>query len=253
MKCEYCGGTLYLEDENCPYCGRPNPHAQKHIEDMRRYKGEFESTKKYVYDRTKIYTQVVVRVVVLALLIILSVGLYTIENNARLYAWRWEQNRSIKRYDEYCKILDEYLEGENYRDFAEFCRVHQMDSPYGVYGQKYGKLIWADKSYVSLMNYLSEYAFSNNYTTHLQPKWVAGEMESFYMYLDHAPVSYVPEVTDNPLITEALDKLEKNVQDFLIVYCGFTKEEAQSMKDMNNAERQILLEEKLEERLTYEE
>lgn len=253
MKCEYCGGTLYLEDENCPYCGRPNPHARQHIEDMRRYEGEFESTKKYVYDRTRTYTQVVVRVVVLALLVIMSVGLYILEDNTYTLIRRWERNRSDKRYDEYCKILDEYLEEENYRAFAGFCQVHMLDNYYGEYAEKYGKLIWANRYYVYLMDYLSAYAFSNDYITDLQPKWVAEEMEYFYRNLEEAPVAYIAEVTDDPLITEALDKMEKNVQDFLIVYCGFTREEAQSMRDLNNAKRQILLEEKLEGRLTYEE
>ena len=252
MKCEYCGGTLYLEDENCPYCGRPNPHAKQHIEDMRRYKGEFEKAKEHVYDKTRTYTQVVVRVVILAVLVMLSVGLYILEDNTYTLARRSERSRSVKRYDEYCDILDGYLEEENYRAFAVFCQEHMLDNYYGEYAEKYGKLIWANRYYVYLMDYLSGYAFSNNYITDRQPEWVAEEMEYFYKYLDEAPISYVAEV-DDPIVTQALDKMEKNVEDFLVVYCGFTREEAQSMRDMNNARRQILLEEKLEGRLKYEE
>ena len=253
MKCEYCGGTLYLEDENCPYCGRPNPHAKKHIEDMRRYQGEFENTKKYVYDKTRTYTQVVVRMVILAVLVILSVGLYVLDDNMHTLIRRWEQNRSVKKYDEYCKILDGYLEEEDYRAFSVFCQAHMLDNYYGEYAEKYGKLIWANRYYVYLMDYLSDYAFPKRYTTNLQAKWVAEEMEYFYKYLENPPVAYMTDVTDDPMVTQALEKMEKNVQDFLIVFCGFTREEAQSMRDMNNAKRQILLEEKLEGRLINEE
>lgn len=45
MKCEFCGGTLSLENEYCPHCGRPNEHARKHIEDMRHYDSVYEETK----------------------------------------------------------------------------------------------------------------------------------------------------------------------------------------------------------------
>ena len=40
-----------------------------------------------------------------------------------------------------------------------------------------------------------------------------------------------------------------NVEDILVTYCGFTREEAQEMQKLSSASRAALLEEKLEERL----
>ncbi len=29
LKCKYCGALLKLEDEVCPYCGKPTDHIEK--------------------------------------------------------------------------------------------------------------------------------------------------------------------------------------------------------------------------------
>lgn len=253
MKCDYCGGSLSLEHEYCPHCGRPNPHALQHIEDMRHYKGEFERTKKYVYDKTKTYTQVVVRMIILAALVILSVGLFVLADNAYSLLRDWERNKSAKKFNEYSQILDDYLEEENFRAFVSFCEARNLEAYQSAYEAKYQKVIWVSRYYVYLMDYLSDYAFPKRHTTQQQAKWVADEMEYFYRYLDQAPISYDVEVVEDPIVTQALDKMEKNVRQFLIVYCGFTGEEAQSMREMSSARRQLLLEEKLEGRLANEE
>ena len=253
MKCDYCGGTLSLENENCPHCGRPNPHARQHIEDMRRYEDEFERTKKYVYDKTKTYTQIVVRMIILAALVILSVGLFVLADNAYSLTRDWARSQSAKKYNEYSKILDGYLEEGNFRAFVSFCEAHNLEAYQSVYEAKYEKVIWVSRYYVYLMNYLSDYAFPKSYTAQQQAKWVADEMEYFYQYLDQDPIFYYEEVEEEPVAAHALDRMEKNVEQFLIVYCGFTGEEAQSMREMSSARRQLLLEEKLEGRLANEE
>ena len=253
MKCDYCGGTLSLENENCPHCGRPNPHARQHIEDMRHYQGEFERTRKYVYDKTKIYTQVAVRMVILAVLVILSVSLFVLADNAYTLMRNWERSQSTKKYNEYSQILDEYLGEENFRAFVTFCEAHNLETYQGAYAAKYANIIWISRYYVQLMDYLSDYAFPKRYTTQQQAEWVADEMEYFYRYLDQAPISYYVEVVEDPVVTQAIETMEKNVEQFLTVYCGFTREEAQSVREMSNARRQLLLEEKLEGRLTDEE
>lgn len=253
MKCDYCGGTLSLENESCPHCGRPNPHARQHIEDMRRYEGEFERTKKYVYDKTKTYTQIVVRMIILAALVILSVGLFVLADNAYSLLRDWERNKSEKKYSEYSQILDGYLEEENFRAFVSFCEAHNLESYHDAYAAKYQRVIWVSRYYVYLMDYLSDYAFPKSYTTQKQAEWVADEMGYFYQYLDQDPADYYMEVEHDPVVVQALDTMEKNVEQFLIVYCGFTGEEAQSMREISSARRQLLLEEKLERRLANEE
>lgn len=252
MKCDFCGASLSLEDENCPHCGQPNAHAKQHIEDMRRYQGEFEKTKQYVYDKTKVYTQVTVRMIILAVLVILSVALYILGDNAYSLRRDWTRSRADKKYDEYSHIMDDYLSEEDFRAFSSFCEAHELDSYDGAYAAKYGQIIPVSRYYVQLMDYLSQYAFPKSYTSNQQAEWTADAMMYFYKYMNQAPVSYAVQVVDDPLVDQAMDTMEENIKQFLIVYCGFTKEETESIHEMSDAKRRVLFEEKLEERLQNE-
>lgn len=254
MKCEHCGANLTLEEENCPFCGQPNPHARQHIRDMRRYQNEFEDAKEHVYKSTKLYTQIVVRVGILAVLAILSVVLFVLADNAYSFMRDREEKRSAKNYEEYSRILDGYLEEENFRAFEIFCEEHVLRSYDDPYAPKYGKIISVSRSYVYLMDYLWRYAYPLSYTTIQQAELVSDGLENFYRELNEewAALYGVATVQDEK-VTAAMEKMEENVRDFLYIYCGFTREEADSIPELSKAKRMLLLEEKLEGRLSDEE
>ena len=44
MKCPYCGGEVGLEERFCSYCGRPNEQAQRHHQDMARFRKQYAET-----------------------------------------------------------------------------------------------------------------------------------------------------------------------------------------------------------------
>ena len=252
MKCGYCGGALSLEDERCPHCGQLNEHAQKHIADMRRYKGEFEHTKKYVYERTKLFTQITVRVIVLAVLVVLTVGLYLLEDNAYAIRRSILTSSAERKYDQYSKEMDQYLTDENFRAFSSFCDAHKLDGFEGRYAGKYGRAIRVCNYYVDLYDALNEYAFPKSYTTIRQAQWTADAMGSFYYELDYVP-GYGVQDEGDPAVVKAIETMRENVERFLVAYCGFTEEEAKSMRELSDARRAVILEEKLEGRLQDEE
>ena len=39
MKCKYCGANLQLTDAVCPYCGKPNPRAERYAKDKEEITG----------------------------------------------------------------------------------------------------------------------------------------------------------------------------------------------------------------------
>lgn len=248
MKCSHCGGTVSLEDERCPHCGQLNEHAQKHIEDMRRYKGEFEHTKKHVYERTRLFTQVTVRVIVLAVLVILAVGLYLLEDNAYAIRRIIQTSSAERKYDQYSEELDQYLADENFRAFCNFCYAHGLSAYEGRYAGKYGCAIWVCYNYDNLYNSLMEYAFPKSYTTIQQAQRTAECMGFFYNTLDYEP-GYGIEDENDPAVAKAIETMKENVERFLVAYCGFTKEEAESMQELSDVRRAVILEEKLEGRL----
>ena len=248
MKCGYCGGALSLEDERCPHCGQLNQHAQKHIADMRKYKGEFEHTKNYVYEKTRLYTQITVRMIILAVLAILTVGLYVLRDNAYSISRDWVRSDAAKRYEQYSKELDGYLAEENFRAFSSFCEAHRLDSYEGKYAPKYGRVIRVVNSYIYLYDSLIKYAFPESDITIEQAKLTADDMSYFYRNLDYTP-GYGVEDENDPAVTKAIETMVDNVERFLMTYCGFTQEEAESMRELSEARRIVMLEEKLEGRL----
>ena len=53
MKCKSCGANLEIDTAFCPYCGKANPVAKKHREDMARFEKDYKDTKKAVISSSK--------------------------------------------------------------------------------------------------------------------------------------------------------------------------------------------------------
>ena len=78
MKCKYCGANLQLTDAFCPYCGKPNPRAERYAKDKQYYEQDYAETSQKVkrvwklsYDwMTRGITLVVLGVLVFCLLFV---------------------------------------------------------------------------------------------------------------------------------------------------------------------------------------
>lgn len=250
MKCEYCGGSLSLEDEYCPHCGQPNKHAKQHIKDMRRFQGEFEDTRNYVYEKTKTYTEMTVRVIIIAVLIILIV----VTSIARVRSWKivdsLREGSAAMHYAGYSKVMDQYLAEEDYVDFYQYCLEKNIRYYKGAYEEQYGRVIQLAMMYSSLLDNFSNYIdFQEGGSPDTTVRNIQDSLYSFYRYYEEDSSWYYGngQVTEQYL--EAADTMLVNVEDILVTYCGFTREEAQEMQELSSASRAVLLEEKLEERL----
>lgn len=244
MQCEYCGSPLSLEDEVCPHCGQPNKHAQKHLADMRRYQGEFESTKRRVYEKTDLHNQVLVRLIFLAVLVLLSTGLFWLADNVFSIQRSLSQRKADRAYEANAQLLDGYLEEGNFQAFDAFCQANYITSYEGAYAAKYGRAIRASSAYVQLMNQLEEDVFLWDASEAVRQKWLGDAFDYFYQSLAYEPYAFTQE-TEDPLVAQALGQMEVNVEQFLVSYCAFTPEEAAGMKDLSLAGRAVLLEQRL--------
>ena len=253
MKCEYCNGNLSLEDEYCPHCGQPNKHARKHIDDMRKYQGEFEDTKRYVREKTTGYTEITVRVVILSILIVLTLVFYAVGSNS------WEIRREIRKssakrhYAEYSQIMDEYLAEGDFLKFYSFCEYKGIRSYDSVYREKYGEIMSACSWYRNAYEYLIDFAcFDADDSVNQVTEMTGDALDYFYKYYRNDVGIYTGRDGEPELYRKTLDDMERNIELILSVYCGFSKEEAAAFPEMSKAKRNILLEEKLEEKLQNE-
>ena len=109
MKCENCGGNLSLEDLACPHCGTINRQAQQHARDMRKYHGEFQDTQKAVYAVTKRYAGITTRVVIIAILLIITVIFAIVASESYSIKRNILQKRAERNFEEYSAQMEQYL------------------------------------------------------------------------------------------------------------------------------------------------
>lgn len=244
MKCEFCGGNLSLEAEVCPHCGQVNKHAQQHIKDMKRYHGEFESTKKGVYTATKKYTEVTVRVAIIAVMVVLIVLLWLLYDN--MYSIKRDIQRSMasRREAEYSEILDGYLAEEDYRGFLTFSQqkgiaLYYTDGEFDAYQ----RLINAANCYFQVSQKVMEVTVSEE-DDDVNLDYLCSNLNQFYDYSNPERYSYY-KGEDREETWQALEQMEENIKLMLQTYCSLTEEEADSLRDLSEAKRTVLLEEKL--------
>lgn len=245
MKCDFCGQSLSLEEEVCSHCGQPNPHAQKHIRDMKHYKGEFESTRRGVYAATGTYKEVTVRAIIIAVLVVLiAVMLYLYDNVYGLHLDYLEADakRNVK---EYTSVMDEYIAEEDFRRFSLFCEKHEIGGYIEGY-EMYAPVIRAAAYYVWFCDNVM-YFVTDPLEEEETPDWddVAYALNEFYDACDWSRYEYM-ENADRPENVQALATMENNMLLMLQTYLGFTGEETAGISELSEAKRTVLFEEKFQ-------
>lgn len=247
MKCKFCGSQLSLQDANCPHCGMVNEEARQHVEDMKHYRGQFEDTKRGVYQATKRYTQTTVQIVVIAVLIVTIIFTGVIESNSysiqRMFV-QWETERS---YEEYSKILDAYLAEEDFIAFQAFCDEKYIGSASGRY-EHYEPLKIAANYYAYTYQSLMQAAFYEEKDGYDDLEWqienLSGNLTYFYENLDLERYFYY-EGYDCEQNKKAVEAMRQNMRLLLVTYCNLTMEQAIECETLNEGRRAVLLEEVL--------
>jgi len=249
MKCENCGGNLSLEDVACPYCGTVNKHAQQHVRDMKRYHGEFQSTRKNVYAVTRKYAGITVRAVVITILVILTVILGVVASESYSIKRNIRQKQAQRHFNEYTNQMEQYLAEEDYLAFHAFVEAHYIDG-YDTSYEKYIPSIRAASQYFNLYETIMgaytqlQWDYADQETFERQTAYVAEQLDYFYETLDMESYSYY-EGVDSRLNRKALAGMEYNVKALLQTYCGLSPEEAEGLSELSDAKRMLLLEERM--------
>jgi len=242
MKCESCGGNLTLEDVVCPHCEAVNPHAIEHIRQMKRYQKDYEGTKEQVYTVTKRYVGVSVRIIVIAVLIVLIILCGIMSDEGYSIHRKLNIAKAERNYEEYTAIIEEYLEKGEYYALYSFLEAHYISYSVEAF-EEYNPLIRAVTQYAFFYNDVMRvvYPYSEE-SLKSYPGRIEDDLAAFYKLYDE---EYYHNIFDNPKHKEDIFKIEEQMKAMLVAYCGLTMEEAEDIKNMSEAERMSLLEEKL--------
>ena len=242
MKCPFCGAPLDLDDNFCSHCGKLNEQVKQHVDDMNRFKSEFTEAKEEVYQTTKRYTAVTVRVVMIAVLVILNVVIAVI--GARYYTIERIIGEADceRNFEEYSAILDDYLEEGNYHAFYNFMMakdVPNYDSPY----EQYSQIESLASQYIYIYEYIMKaYLSEDSNQRENLCKYTADTLEYFYENLDMERYSYY-ENYDREENLKAIEGLKEKVEMLLVTYAGVLQEDAALFETYTSAKRAMILEE----------
>ncbi len=246
MKCPSCGGNISLEDKFCPYCGAKNILAMQHARDMAEYKEDYEQTKQEVYASQKRLSAVVVRVIVLVVLIIGIIITAALLNNG-VYGIRRDrlEKQAAKNAAEYSKIMDEYLEDQDYLGFCGFCEGKGLR--YVDAFDKYEPVIRMGDSYKTCISYMLSAQMPGPYGDRARYiEYLEDPLDSFYK--DRMEDYYGDSEKEARAIYEkAYAGMKQQLERCLVTYMGLTEEEAASLEGLSKARRTVLIEEAADE------
>ncbi len=249
MKCEFCGGNLFLEAKYCPHCGQLNKHAQQHIRDMERYQGAFEETKKEIHSVSKSYSKVTVRAIMIVALLILLVIFTVVGAEAYSFVRDWEKGRSERNAEKYIQQIDDYLAKEDYLTLAVFIEERNING-YG-YGSKksayntYVPVIRACQAYDDVYYQIVGLTYREEESRERAIKGLGEALDIFYQFVDPDYYGEHYWEYDEGKCKQPLETMELYVQKLLQTYCNLSEEEAASLKELSDAKRIVLIEERL--------
>ena len=242
MKCENCGGRISLEDEFCPSCGAVNRNAQKHIKDMRRYQSTFANVQQDVQEATKRYSEVTVRIIMIAVLLIMAILFSLVAMNPTRFVRIGKGLRLKVTYSHWVKEFDDAIEEQ------DPLRVAYIRNDIGLYrdydSETTQKQYLADMSdrYIAFQDYLlmMQDPFSEYDTATERLDMLQSSLRGFYGYAgDLKEKRMQKNMTDSEIVYVAA--LESNVSDLLHTYLGVPYEDMEALSQMSRAKMSVAL------------
>lgn len=244
MRCENCGGEISLEAAFCEYCGSPNPHAQSHAREMKRFRRDFEKSRSSVHSAVRSYTGLSVRMVIIVLLILAIFLLFLFGGRAYSVRRMIVQGRTERNAVKVMAQMDELLKAEEFLAFNAFCEENYVDCFDSVF-EKYAPAERAAAAFSYVYRDIMSLAAPPEYAQREDAiAALADDLGYFYDVADIADYEYY-EGADSQQNRAALAAMKERLELLLISHCGLSAGEAESVEALSAARRAILLEEAL--------
>lgn len=248
MVCDNCGSQLDINMRYCPYCGKENIEAARHLKEMEQYDAEFAQTKNEVIKKAGWFSRYYGQATVIVVLVLAIVSCFLLMDES----YSIEQRKEHRYFENHrSQVLEEikgYYDARDYYGLYTYFHVHQHYgsikelSPYEFLGNAGGNV------YSVYENILAElYGEKKGYTDDYINR-AARSLVDFYGSLDKNNSWNEKNLTGENQI--AMAQLEGDMAAFLKVYCNFSEEDIEKAKEMKNTSEMSAL---LLRRLTDEE
>lgn len=248
MKCTSCNAPLSIDDERCPYCGTPNPHALGHRKDMQKFTREFTRTRSSVLNTTHRAAERSVRIIILCCLTILLILSILFSANS------WEISYWITRLtvaansDHYCDLLDQY-EAEG--DFFSFASLYDQKNLYSIDDfEEYRYVYHAASNYMTIfddaVSLLEKEPWENAHKDKL--KYLCDALEYHDQLLERDFYDYYSEIgAYDPSHIKSVDRITEKINGILQMVFSISEEEMMEFTTYSSAEKQVFLQRRFRE------
>lgn len=253
MKCEYCGGTLSIENEKCPHCMADNPFYEAHRKDMKAYARRYAATEKKVVDKTERFAKRTLLITIIAILFALNIVVLFVNINMWDINYARHERQNRKHAAENKKIAMQLEADGDYQAFNSF-----METKYAYsYNGPMNELQTVQAAAGYYRSILQDFGnlIENSYYTDASEfaKRINGHLDSLYTTRkDFDRENYADNERYQENHKASVDQIIKEVHEIIEAYLGIDSETLAQFPEMSSAKRQVLIEEAVEEVYFYE-
>ena len=247
MKCKNCNANLQIEDEKCPFCGAENPFAKQHRADMKKYAGEFNSTRKEVLENSSRFNRYTVKITITAVLVALcACALILVMNTYQVKEYLQERKIAAHKTEHIQKVT-ELLDNGDYIAASYYINAQKIN--YAKPLDEYYSLFTVTRYYsyiVEQINYIIGWDKQANHYEDIDAVFSRLSEYIGYIYYESTPRKYAKDgsYTDDKLAYMTAEIADMNI--LLKTYIGLTDEDTSELKDLSDVKRTILLTERYE-------
>lgn len=245
MKCPTCGSNLQIEDETCPFCGNPNPFAEKHRQDMQHYRQEFQQTKQEVEKRTLHFNSFTAKIAVIAVLLVMVLGMIYVIDDGPYYLWSNRVKKDVaKNAETYRAELNAMEEAGQWRKLYAYYDAKTLDSTRDL--QDYTVLYYMIFDYKAILNEITYFRQEDGDDAAAAASKIASHLDNFYKAAGR--VTYESDYYDGCYSQEHVSSyewLQEELETALSVYGNLTDGELSALADYSLVKKAELIEEGL--------
>lgn len=227
MECKNCGAKISIEDEYCPFCGAINEDAVKHVQDMKKYQKDYQSTKHTVLNEARRFNRFTVQLTFIALLACFNLFFYFSGKNA------WEIGDRILAYQisanpaKHETKLKEFREQKLYEAYYRYYSSHPMYKVKSLRSNEPAAYAahYYYKSYMNIMYLAEDELPSSLYQTREELiSSLSGSLENLYRCQNRDNYKFVENAYTEENIA-FINGLAQQAEDLMRVYLEFTEED----------------------------
>ena len=245
MKCKNCNANLQIEDEKCPYCGAENPFAKKHRADMKKYAGEFASTRSEVLENSSRFNRYTVKITIVAVLVALCVGAFMLQLNAYSVKEYFRDRNIGLHKNEHISRVTELLDDGNYIGASNYVNAHNISYVDPI--KDYNELFQILRDYNYITDDISAIITWDKFEHHYQQKDEVFNRISQnikFLYDETIPRQYAYEGSYSEDKLAYMQAILADMEMLLRAYMGLKDEDFTELYELSDIKRTLLLEER---------